>query len=323
MAGTSAQTGPAVITVGRVSVDLYAQEVGAAFSDPQTFRKSVGGSPTNVAVAVARYGHHAAVVTKVGTDALGDYVITRLAEWGVDTRYIGRDDSALTPVVLAALAPPEDPQIIFYRGTAAPDTTVRTTDVPEDDIRNCRVLWMSVGALAQGATAQASFDWLDARGRGEGRETVLDLDYRPSLWPDVHTARAAARRAIANSSVVVGNRAECQMALGLEDPDAVADELLSQGVRVAIVKLGGGGVLLADAHERIRVAPLEIDVLCGLGAGDAFGGALVHGLLSGWNLAEIGRFANGAGAYVATQLTCADAMPTSVIVEETIAQGGS
>ena len=97
---------PAVITVGRVSVDLYAQEVHASFTDPQTFRKSIGGSPTNVAVAAARHGHHAAVVTKVGTDALGDYVIALLSEWGVDTRYVGRDDSALTPVVLAALAPP-------------------------------------------------------------------------------------------------------------------------------------------------------------------------------------------------------------------------
>ena len=102
---------PDVITVGRVSVDLYAQEVHAAFTDPQTFRKSIGGSPTNVAVAAGRHGHHAAVVTKVGTDALGDYVIALLDEWGVDTRYVGRDASALTPVVLAALAPPEEPQV--------------------------------------------------------------------------------------------------------------------------------------------------------------------------------------------------------------------
>lgn len=316
---------PEVITVGRVSVDLYAQEVDAAFTDPQTFRKSVGGSPTNVAVAVARYGHTAAVVTKVGTDALGDYVITRLSEWNVDTRYIGRDASALTPVVLAALAPPEDPQIIFYRGTAAPDTTVTTSDVPESDIRDCRVFWMSVGALAQGSTADASFTWMEARGRQAGKDTVLDLDYRPSLWPSVEVAREAAQRAIAHSTVVVGNRIECDMALGIQEPDDVVDELLSRGVRIAIVKLGGGGVLLADAESRIKVQPLDIDVLCGLGAGDAFGGALVHGLLSGWDLGRIGEFANGAGAYVATQLTCADAMPTSQTVEDIMsrAKGGS
>ena len=323
MAGPNSLDIPEVITVGRVSVDLYAQEVDAAFTDPQTFRKSVGGSPTNVAVAAARHGHRAAVVTKVGADALGDYVIARLAEWGVDTRYIGRDPDALTPVVLAALAPPEEPQIIFYRGEAAPDTTITTSEVPESDIAGCRVFWMSQGALAQGATAESSFTWLEVRGRSEGRDTVLDLDYRPSMWPDVATARAAAQRAITNSSVVVGNRTECDMALGIDDPDAIADRLLSEGVRIAIVKLGGGGVLLADATGRFRVDPLDIDVLCGLGAGDAFGGALVHGLLSGWDLERIGQFANGAGAYVATQLTCADAMPTTGIVEEIVARGGT
>lgn len=313
---------PEVITVGRISVDLYAQEVDAAFTDPQTFRKSVGGSPTNVAVAAARLGHSAGVVTKVGTDVLGDYVLARLAEWGVDTRYIGRD-AALTPVVLAALAPPEDPQIIFYRGEAAPDTTVVASDVPEADVRGCRVFWMSVGALAQGSTAEASFTWLAARGRPENADTVLDLDYRPSLWPSVDVARDAAQRAIDNSTVVVGNLAECDMAVGLTEPDAIVDDLLGRGVRMAIVKLGGGGVLLADAHSRIRVQPLDIDVLCGLGAGDAFGGALVHGLLSRWDLQRIGEFANGAGAYVATQLTCADAMPTVEVVEQVIAQGGT
>jgi 5-dehydro-2-deoxygluconokinase len=319
---------PALITVGRVSVDLYAQEVDAAFTDPQTFRKSVGGSPTNVAVAAARHGRSAAIVTKVGADALGDYVIARLAEWGVDTRYIGRDESALTPVVLAALAPPEEPQIVFYRGESAPDTTIEATDVPDDAIRGCRIFWMSVGALAQGSTAEASFAWLAARGRPADGETILDLDYRPTLWSSIDVAREATQKAMACSTVVVGNRAECQMALGdeiadLDDPDSIVDALLARGVRIAIVKLGGGGVLLADAHQRVRVHPLDIDVLCGLGAGDAFGGALVHGLLSGWELQRIGEFANGAGAFVATQLTCADAMPSTAVVEDVVARGGT
>jgi len=314
---------PDVITVGRVSVDLYAQEVNAAFTDPQTFRKSVGGSPTNVAVAAAQHGHHSAVVTKVGQDALGDYVITRLAEWGVDTRYIGRDGQAMTPVVLAALAPPEEPQIVFYRGDAAPDTTVTLADVPADEIRDCRIFWMSQGALAQGTTADTSFAWLELRGRSEGRDTVLDLDYRPSMWGSVEVAREAAQRAISHSSVVVGNRTECDMALGIDEPDAIADDLLARGVRIAIIKLGGGGVMLADEQNRVRVAPLDIELLCGLGAGDAFGGALVHGLLSGWDLERIGAFANGAGAYVATKLTCADAMPSTQIVDEVVARGGT
>ena len=303
---------PDVITVGRISVDLYGQEIGASFLDPQTFAKSVGGSPTNVAIAAARLGHHAAVATKVGAEQLGDYVRRQLGDWGVDTSYVATGEG-LTPVVLAALDPPEDPQIIFYRGQAAPDTQITPDDVPAEVIRTTPVLWISFGALAQGTTATTCESWLDLRARRE--HVVLDLDYRPSMWPDRAHAHDVALAAVRRSTVVVGNRAECEVAVGETDPDRAADALLAQGVRLAIVKRGGDGVLLATADDRWTVPPVPIEVVCGLGAGDAFGGALVHGLLSGWTEPEIGMFANAAGAYVATQLTCGDAMPTLEQVE--------
>ena len=303
---------PEVVTIGRISVDLYAQQEGASFTDPQTFAKSVGGSPTNVAVAAARLGHHAAVVTNVGAEQLGDYVRTQLATWGVDTAYVGTG-AGQTPVVLAALDPPEDPQIIFFRGAAAPDTQVTTSDVPIGVIVECPVLWIAFGALAQGTTADACQDWLDVRDRRD--DVVLDLDYRPSMWPDRDAAHEVALAAVRRSTVVLGNRVECEVATGETDPDRAADALLAEGVRLAIVKRGGSGVLLATADDRWTIPPLPISVLCGLGAGDAFGGSLVHGLLSGWTVPEMGMFANAAGAYVATKLTCADAMPTIVQVE--------
>ncbi len=303
---------PDVLTVGRISVDLYAQEIGASFLDPQTFTKSVGGSPTNVAIAAARLGHHAAVATKVGSEKLGDYVRQQLRDWGVDTSYVGTGDG-LTPVVLAALDPPEDPQIIFYRGAAAPDTQIAAGDVPVDVIRDVPVLWISFGALAQGSTAATCEQWLDQRDRRS--DVVLDLDYRPSMWPDPARAHEVALAAVRRSTVVVGNRTECEVAVGETDPDRAADALLAEGVRLAIVKRGGDGVLLATAEDRWTVPPVPVEVVCGLGAGDAFGGALIHGLLSGWTVPEIGMFANAAGAYVATQLTCGDAMPTLDQVE--------
>ena len=309
---------PEVVTVGRVSIDLYAQQEGASFLDPQTFAKSIGGSPTNVAVAAARLGRRAAIVTKVGEGSLGDYVRHQLSRWGVDTTYIGTGDGQ-TPVVLAALDPPEDPQIVFYRGDAAPDTQITTDDVPEEVIRTTPVLWISFGALAQGATAQTCDAWLTLRDRRA--EVVLDLDYRPSMWPDHEVAHETALGAVRRSTVVVGNRIECKVAIGETDPDRAADALLAEGVRLAIVKRGGEGVLLATTDGRWTVPPLPIEVLCGLGAGDAFGGSLIHGLLSGWTVPEIGMFANAAGAYVATQLTCSDAMPTIEQVEAMMAEG--
>jgi 5-dehydro-2-deoxygluconokinase len=305
---------PEVISVGRVSVDLYAAEVGVGFDGQQTFTKSVGGSPTNVAVAAARLGRRAALVTKVGDDGFGQYVLNRLQGWGVLTDYVRVQPGGQTPLALAALDPPETPQVAFYRGPAAPDTTLDPADLPDTAVRDCGLLWISQGALALGSTAQACRTWL--RQRNRTGHTALDLDYRPALWRDLETARAAAQEAISLSTVVVGNREECQMAVGTGEPDDAADALLSAGVSLAIVKLGADGSLLATADGRWRVPPVSVPVVCGLGAGDAFGGALAHGLLSGWDVPQIGHFANASGAYVSARLTCADAMPAVGDVED-------
>jgi 5-dehydro-2-deoxygluconokinase len=146
--------------------------------------------------------------------------------------------------------------------------------------------------------------------RSRDDHTILDLDYRPSLWASVEDARSMAERAIALATVVVGNREECAIAVGTDEPDDAADALLAAGVRLAIIKLGADGVMLATARERISIPAMPIDVVCGLGAGDAFGGSLCYGLLHEWDLDRIGRFASAAGALVSTRLTCADAMPT-------------
>lgn len=296
-----------VLSVGRISVDLYAVEPNIGFEGQQSFRKSVGGSPTNVAVAAARLGHRVALATKVGDDKFGEYVRDRLTSWGVSTEFVGTQPHSQTPLALAALTPPETPTVVFYRGSAAPDTTLVDNDVPADVIRQARILWISQGNLAQGTTSETCLEWMGLR-TGD-QHTILDLDYRPSLWASPESARDMATRAIALASVVVGNREECAVAVGTADPDEAADLLLAAGVTLVIVKLGADGSLLATPTERIRIPALPVDVVCGLGAGDAFGGALCHGLLNEWPLERIGHTANAAGALVSTQLTCADAMP--------------
>jgi len=296
-----------VVSVGRISVDLYAREPHAGFEHQQSFHKSVGGSPTNVAVAAARLGHQVTLVTKVGDDDFGNYIRGRLEGWGVNTGYVGSVAGTQTPLAFAALTPPETPTVIFYRGAAAPDTQLVASDVPDELITTAKILWISQGSLSQGSTPEACLTWMGRRTRDQ--HTILDLDYRPSLWASVDDARSMATRAIALATVVVGNSEECEVALGVSDPDAAADALLDAGVALAIIKLGAQGALLATSTERVRVAPTPIEVVCGLGAGDAFGGALCHGLLAGLSLEDSGALANAAGALVATQLTCADAMP--------------
>ena len=115
---------------------------------------------------------------------------------------------------------------------------------------------------------------------------------------------------------MVGNQAEAAVAVGPGAPREQAQRLLELGPRIAIVKQGPKGVLGATADEVVEVPPVPVEVVCGLGAGDAFGGALCHGLLSGWPLERTLRFANAAGAIVASRLLCADAMPTGEDVEE-------
>jgi len=309
-----------LITVGRISVDLFAEQINTSFSQPQTFHKSIGGSPTNVAVAAAKLGHSSAIVTKVGVDPLGEYVLNKLKSFGVNTDFVKVAESGLTPVVLASQDPPEDPKIIFHRQTSAPDTQLQVGDLDSNSLLSAKIFWVSACALSHAPTSESIFTWLEQRGRAS--QTIIDLDYRPSFWKDVTTARKAAQRAIANCTIAIGNITECDVALGLRDPHKAAQDLLDRGVALAIVKMGGDGVMLANKDEIHVIKPMPIKLVCGLGAGDAFGGALVHGLLSGWGLKEIGEFANGAGAYLASELMCSDAMPTVDILNSFISAGG-
>lgn len=297
-----------LVTVGRVSVDLMPLEAHVGFDRDQTFVKSIGGSPTNVAVGAARLGLRSAVVTGVGDDGFGGFVRARLAGHGVDTRYVQVVPDGRTPLALVALDPPQSPQIAFYRGDPAPDTRLTADLLDDGTLASVPALWVSHTALATGSTADALRDWLARRGRA--RFTLLDLDHRPALWPDPAVIRGSAAQAIGWCDVVVGNREECAATLGTADPDRAADLLLEAGVRLAVVKLGAEGVLLAEPDRRLRLPTRPVEVVCGLGAGDAFGGALVHGLLAGHPLEQVGRTAADAGAYVAARLTCSDAMPT-------------
>ena len=305
-----------LLTVGRISIDLYCGQLGAGWHEAQTFAKAVGGSPTNVAIAAARLGRRAALYTKVGPDPFGDVAVQELRDFGVDTTFVGIEPEGVTPLAFAVLDPPEDPQLHFRRQAPVPDFQLRAGEVPASVAAKVGVLWISGGALAQQPSRSTVQEMLAARGRA--RHTVLDLDYRPSFWRDRDEAAEVIGAAVHHATIAVGNREECAVAVGSEDPRQAAARLLERGVELAIVKLGGDGVLLADRHGERTVAPAPIEVLCGLGAGDAFGGALCHGLLSGWPAERAVAFANAAGGIVASRLLCSAAMPYEAEVLELV-----
>ncbi|MFE5456556.1 5-dehydro-2-deoxygluconokinase [Nocardia sp. NPDC056564] len=307
-------TGLEVLTIGRVGVDLYPQQSGVGLAEVESFAKFLGGTATNVAVAAARLGRRSAVLTKVGKDGFGDYVRTALAEFGVSPDYVGTAPELLTPVVFCELKPPADPPLLFYRAPIAPDLTLTEDEVPWAVVDSVPLLWVTgtgVSAEPGRGTQRRILERRDRRGH-----TVLDLDYRPMFWPDVETARAEIGWMVDHVDVVVGNRTEVQVAVGTADPDEAADRLLARGVRLAVIKRGAEGVLVATEYERWTVPPCRVEVVCGLGAGDGFGGALIHGLLSDWDPHRIATYANAAGALVASRLACADAMPTDSEIEE-------
>ncbi|MFS8098204.1 5-dehydro-2-deoxygluconokinase [Lentzea alba] len=303
-----------VLTVGRVGVDLYPEQSGVPLAQVSTFAKSLGGTATNVAVAAARLGRRAGVLTKVGPDGFGTYVREALEGFGVSSKHVGTSRDLLTPVVFCELNPPADPPLLFYRLPIAPDLTLSEDDVPWDVVRDVPLLWVT-GTGVSAEPARTSQRMMLAS-RARHGHTVLDLDYRPMFWPDVETARAEISWMLDHVTVAVGNRTECEVAVGTSDPDLAADRLLARGISLALVKKGAEGVLVATPEGRWTVEPNLVEVVCGLGAGDAFGGSLVHGLLSGWDPVKIARYANAAGAIVASRLACADAMPDQKEIEE-------
>lgn len=308
-----------LITMGRVGVDIYPQQIGVGLEDVTSFSKFLGGSPTNVAVAASRLGHRAAVITRTGHDPFGNYIHQALAGFGVDDRYVSPVDGLPTPVTFCEIFPPDDFPLYFYREPKAPDLEIKVDELDFDAIRAAEVLWMTVTGLSAEPSREAHLAALEARGRRG--VTILDLDYRPMFWASPAQATEQIAAALPHITVAAGNSAECLVAVGESDPQTAAKALLAAGPEFAIVKQGPAGVLGQRGDESVVVPPVPVEVVNGLGAGDAFGGALVHGLLSGWDMRRMLSFANAAGAYVAGQLACADAMPTIVQVEELMHKG--
>jgi 5-dehydro-2-deoxygluconokinase len=239
----------------------------------------------------------------------------------VDPAFITSGDGPPTPVTFCEVFPPDDFPLYFYRYPTAPDLQLTAADLPGPAIRDARVFWLTVTGLSQEPSRTAHFAAIKARGRRA--HTILDLDYRPMFWDDPAEASEQVTAALSHVTVAVGNREECAVAVGESEPQRAAEALLERGLDLAVVKQGPKGVLAVTADERVEVPPFPVDVVNGLGAGDAFGGALVHGLLAGWDLRRILEFANVAGALVAAKLECSTAMPDQAEVEDAMARRGA
>ncbi len=298
-----------VITIGRVGVDIYPLQVGVGLEDVTSFGKFLGGSATNVAVAAARHGLKSAVITRTGNDPFGKFIHNELVRLGVSDEFVSGVAGLNTPVVFCEIFPPDDFPLYFYREPKAPDLEIAASELDLDAIRDARIYWSTVTGLSQEPSREAHHVAWDARGRKP--LTILDLDYRTMFWDSPELATREVEKALGKVTVAVGNKEECEVAVGETEPHRAADALLERGIELAIVKQGPKGVLAKTKDESVEVPPYFVNVVNGLGAGDSFGGALCYGLSQGWELEHILRFANVAGAIVASRLECSTAMPTT------------
>jgi 5-dehydro-2-deoxygluconokinase len=284
--------------LGRVGVDLYPNELETPLRAQRTFTRFVGGFAGNVATGLARLGVRTAIVSRVGEEGHGEYVRAFLKREGVDTRFLAVDPYWPTPPTFVEVWPPDRFPITFYRRPTAPDWQLAPADFDADEVAAAPVLYATGTGLAQSPSRETT---LAAVGSHDGT-TIFDLDWRPSLWEEPDAFPALAAEAVAHADVVVGNEEEVEAATGAPEP------IVERGGALVLKRGERGATVFADGEE-VDVPGFPVEVVNGLGAGDAFAAALGHGLLRGLPLVEAVRRGTVAGALVAAQLACSEAMP--------------
>lgn len=309
---------PDLITVGRSGVDIYPNQINVGLEDVESFTKFLGGAAANVAVAAARLGVNTAVITGVGDDAFGRFISRRISELGVDNRYVKRIIGSTTPLTFCEIYPPDTFPLFFYRSQITPYQQLEISDIPNEAIENCKVLWLTMSGFSQEPSRSTHQRLLEIRNRRAS--TILDLDYRKVFWKNPNAYRKYVSKTLPSVNIAIGNQEECELAIAQSDPEKAADTLLDFGLDIAIVKCGAKGTLCKTPNQKIVVSGSYIKVLNGLGAGDAFGGSFCHGLLANLPLPLIIQRASNAGAIVASRLGCAGAMPTETEILASIAR---
>jgi 5-dehydro-2-deoxygluconokinase len=286
------------VVMGRVGIDLYPNQLESPLAEVRTYTRFVGGFAGNVATGLARLGVNVAIVSRVGAEGHGDYVRAWLAGEGVDVRFLATDPYWPTPPTFCEVWPPDRFPITFYRRPTAPDWQLAPEDFDAGEVAEAKLLYATGTGLAQSPSRETTLAALKAH-RGT---TIFDLDWRPTLWDEPDEFPALAAEAAAAADIVIGNEEEVE-ASGVTD------------VPTLVLKRGERGATVYDRGEETEVPGFPVEVVNGLGAGDAFAAALGHSLLHGFTLAEAARRGNVAGAIVASRLACSEAMPRLVEIE--------
>jgi len=303
-----------VVVMGRLSADIYPTELRTSLRQQRSFIRYVGGFAGNVCTGLARLQVGTAIISKVGNDGHGEFIRDFLSREGVDVGWLGIDHTLNTPVVFCEIWPPDRFPLLFYRTPTCPDWELTTDDFDVDAAADAPILLVSGTGLARENSLKAHMAALELH----RHTTIFDLDYRPMFWPGPRVYGSAVQDVLPLVDIVLGNEDEVRAATGLDDARQGIAALRAAGPRVLILKRGGEGAVLFDSDRVLEVPPVRMQVVNGLGAGDAFLAAVTHGILRGIDLATAVRRANWAGAFVASQVACSEAMPYLKDVNEAV-----
>jgi 5-dehydro-2-deoxygluconokinase len=309
-------TGVEVVVMGRVSADLYPapDQLRRPLRDIRQFVRYAGGFAANVATGLARLGVATAIASRVGEDGHGDFVRSFLAGEGVDVRWLATDPDLRTALAFCEIWPPEHFPITFYRTPTCPDWRLSTSDLDIDAIAGAPVLFTTGTALARSPSRETTLEVMTAH-RGT---CVFDLDYRPMLWEKADEYPTQTALALPLAQIVVGNSDELKAATGAESEKEATEIIRSSGPETVVAKRGSEGAAIYDADGLSNVGGISIDVVNGLGAGDAFAAALGYGLVRDVPLLRAVQMGNAAGAIVASAIPCSEAMPRLKDIESLI-----
>ena len=298
-----------VLCMGRSSIDLYAHEIGVPITGVRSFDAYVGGCPANVSVGTRRLGLHSALLTAVGTDQVGDFVLDFLAREGVNVDFVPRLAERRTSAALLTIQPPDRFPLTFYRDNCA-DLGLTIDHVKAAPLAESRIVFLSGTGLSEEPSRTATLFAAESAA-ALGVTVLVDIDYRPGLWPSAEAFGVNVRGLLARASLAIGTEEEVVAATGSPDAATGATGLLDAGLPALILKRGvDGAVVYRRGDPPIAVPPFTVDVLNVLGAGDAFASGFLYGHIHGWTHEEAARFGNATGAIVVTRHGCANFMPT-------------
>jgi 5-dehydro-2-deoxygluconokinase len=322
-----------LIAMGRSSIDLYSNDIGAPFEQITSFAAYVGGCPTNISVGTRRLGLRSALLTAVGEDQVGNFILHFLRREGVETRYIPRKPGKRSSAVVLGIEPPDRFPLTYYRDNCA-DIELTIDDVLAAPLADCRALLISGTGLSKEPSRSATL-FAAELARQAGATVLLDIDYRPDQWADQRAFGVTLRAALRLVDIVIGTDDEINAAMLTDlaqlsiahsqisdarvrgDTGSALQELLTLGPGVLVQKRGadGASVHLAAGPstgptERIDAPGFPVEVQNILGAGDAFAAGFIYGVVNGWDWYQAARMGNACGAILVTRHGCANFMPT-------------